>query len=133
MAKKQDTVILSYLVTSAVVNSVVVYLASMFFPDSVVLGTSTIPPLLAAVIGGVLLTLVGSFIDALVRQSNIKVPDERVWGAIYGVINIVSVWLIARGAVYTGMGITSLWVAVVLGVVLTLVQWGIWKMMLGKK
>lgn len=133
MAKKKDVSLLQYYVVIGVVNAIAIYLTPSFLADSVVLGTSTVPPVVAAIISGVLLTLVVSLVDPLMKQAKLKVTNELLWGAIYGIVNIIAVWVIARGAVYTGMGITSFFVAVVLGIVLMLLQWGVWKMMLGKR
>lgn len=133
MAKKKDVSLLQYYFVIGVVNAIAIYLTPNFFPGSVVLGTSTIPPVVAVIISGVLLTLVVSLVDPLMKQAKLKVTNELLWGAIYGIVNIIAVWVIARGAVYTGMGITSFFVAVMLGIILMLLQWGVWKMMLGKR
>ena len=132
MAKKKEAPIINYYLAIGAVNAIVIYLAPSLLTDGVVLGTNTIPPVVAALIAGIVLTLVVSLVDPLLKQAKLKVTNEWVWGAIYGVVNIVTVWAIARGAVYTGVGITSFFVAIVLGFVLLLLQWGVWKLMLGK-
>lgn len=133
MAKKKEAPITNYYLAIGAVNAIVIYLAPSVLTDGVVLGTNTIPPVVAALIAGVVLTLVVSLVDPILKQAKLKVTNEWVWGAIYGVVNIVTVWAIARGAVYTGVGITSFFVAIMLGIVLLLLQWGVWKLMLGKK
>ena len=133
MAKKKEAPIINYYLAIGVVNALVIFLAPSLLTDGVVLGTNTIPPVVAALIAGVVLTLVVSLVDPLLKQAKLKVTNEWVWGTIYGLVNIITVWAIARGAVYTGVGITSFFVAVVLGIVLMLLQWGVWKLMLGKK
>lgn len=132
MAKKKDISLFKYYLTMAVINALVIYITPSVFPDWVVLGTSTIPPLVAAIIAGALLTLIISFVEPFMKYKKWKVSDERAWALIYALVNVVSVWGIARVSIYTGVGISSFLIAIVLGIELLLIQWVVWKLMIGK-
>jgi len=108
-----------------VINGLIVWLSNLIFPARVVLGTGTISLLRAIIQSAVVLALVNILGIIVLRQyekgKNRKLEDiER--GVIYFLLNTVAVWVIARLAVWVGMGISSWLVAVAIGAVLTAIE-----------
>lgn len=125
--KKEDNKKLQFWALIWFTNAAVLYLASLIFPSWVVFGNVTLPGGIALVITSLILTLLLTQVMPAIKALKLKIEGEIQMGLIYGVVNIVGLWLWARGAVYTGFGISSVWVAITLGVILTLIQWKIWK------
>lgn len=108
-----------------IANSLVFLIASLIFVGNVVLGNDKVSTPMAAVIAGFVLTTLMLVVEPAVGKSGYKVTNKNVWGLIYLVYNIAALWILKRFALVLGLGISSLvWVAVI-GVVLTLVQWGV--------
>jgi len=105
-------------------NSLVVFLANWLYPTNVVLGTYRINLLFAVVLGGLLITV----LSRLARIFLKKYVQQYLKGKLgmfvfYGLINTASIWLIARAAPATGLGISSFFWALVLGFSLSVSQW----------
>lgn len=107
------------------INFVLVYLANRFFPSNVVLGTYFHSVNMALIYSSVALTLlvagILSGVNCLLEQLKSDFFQGRILVMLF-LANSVSVWLVGRMAQYLGMGISSWFVAVVLGLVLALVQ-----------
>lgn len=110
------------------VNSFVLYFAPLVLVGLVVSGNSRLTPFMASVISGFLLTVLEAIAEPAFTSLKIKLKDEWQWSLAYLFINVVAVWLIARYADLTGVGVASGWVAILLGLVLNLGQWVVWKM-----
>jgi len=108
-----------------VVNSLLLYLATLVFPGNFVLGTYRYSVLVAAVISGFVWTLL-TWITKPV-QIRLKVRDELKKSVFFFGVSFVSLWLIARFAPYTGFGVTSfvylLGLAMVAEVVHAAIHW----------
>ena len=106
-------------------NMAVVWLASMLFPNVVVLGTNTINPMAAAFYSMIVLTsiLVGAtpLIESLISGFRLKVNNLH-WMVGYFALNVVGIWVVGRFAEELGMGIASWWVAVALAFVMNAIQ-----------
>jgi uncharacterized membrane protein YvlD (DUF360 family) len=107
-----------------VINAVVIYLAYLLNPVDIVLGTYRMSAILAAVFSGLLITA----ITRLVKLSKITAKIDFLKGrylmfVFYGLVNTAGVWLIARFAWATGLGISSFVWAFVLGFALCFGQW----------
>lgn len=107
-----------------VVNLVIFTVANLFFSDKIVLGNALLPYVAALLITTFLLTAAIFLIKPALAYTNLKIKGGLNWFLIYIIANIVLVWVLARLAVITGFGITSFLVAVVLGIVLNIGQWG---------
>lgn len=108
-----------------IVNTVVVFLASVIFPLYVVLGTFNLTTSWSLIHSMSLLALVNVFVIPFVREYEHrkgKMFTNNQWMALYFVINFWGIWLIARFADQVGFGISSWLVAAVLAVVLNVVQ-----------
>ncbi len=108
-----------------VVNAIVIFLANLFFPYWVVLGTGTInvPWAIGHSMG--VLALIGTLVLPFVREYEAdrgKMLSSKEWMVIYFLINLVGLWVITRFPAQFGLGIRSWMVVVVLAVVLDLLQ-----------
>lgn len=111
-------------------NAVVVYGAAMIFPTQVVLGTDMISPFMGLFYSMVVFTLIGVGLMPVIQMGaqmlNYKM-NNNAWLVAYLVINVASLWLVARFAELLGMGIASWVVALVLGAVINVVQMVLYK------
>jgi hypothetical protein len=116
------------------VNSLVLYLANMFFPSHIVLGNQTVSYGWAFIHSMATLAILNVFLIPLVRVYENKI-DKMItslcWMKIYFVTNFVGLWILARFANQLGMGLSSWVVALFLALALDIVQ-GITMMWLGK-
>lgn len=118
------TLVLTYFVLFTV-NSLIVYLASVFFPNQVVLGTQHITVGWALIHAVGTLALINTFAIPFIREYEKKkgrMLTPKEWMIDYFFINLVGVWVIARFAEQLGFGISSWIVAVVLAVFLDAAQ-----------
>lgn len=111
----------------AVANALVILVAASLYPDAIVLGNAFIPPFAAACAAAVLLTVWVGLIVPFVTKIILKKKNEVHISALYGIANILGLWILSRFALSVGLGIASVLFAVILGVVLTGAQYGIWK------
>lgn len=116
--------ILSFWVT----NSIFFYIAFLILPNLLVLGNNIRSPVIASMLGGFLLTIFLALVPILLDLFRIKINTENNMIIAYLVVNIVGIWVIARFADFTGLGISSFWVAVLLGTIMVFLQGPVWKM-----
>ena len=108
-----------------IVNSAVVSLANLLFPQMVVLGTQSLSPLWALGLSMGVLALMNTFAIPFIRlfeSRRKKMLTTNEWMLLYFLLNFGGVWLISRGAEQLGLGITSWVVALVLAIALDVVQ-----------
>jgi uncharacterized membrane protein YvlD (DUF360 family) len=105
-----------------VINLLVLYLGYMVGTGSIVLGNASLTPVSAAIITGLLLTIIIFLVQPVLDILKIKAGDEKSLNLIYLVLNIVGLWVLARLAAYTGFGIVRFWVAIILGIIVTFFQ-----------
>lgn len=110
------------------VNTLVFYLAYLTVSGMVVLGNANLSPLASALISGLILTATIVATKPTTQLIGIKVKKEAEWLVIFWGVNSLSIWVIARAANYTGLGIAGFWWAMILGFVLALTPWGVWKL-----
>lgn len=127
--KKQTT----FWVVMYLINTVVLYTLSLFFGSEIVFGNATLPPILAVLITSLLLTGLLTQVEPIVTALKIKITNEAYWGILYGVFNIGGLWLIARISEWSGFGITSFSVAILLGIILNVCQYAAWKILMPTK
>lgn len=108
-----------------VTHAVVIYVASLMFPEAVVLGTNTISPMMAVLYSVFVFTLIVvaamPVIDAY-QTAQRKVLSNMQWMVIYFVLNFVGLWLVARFAEQLGLGLASKYVVLALALGLDIVQ-----------
>lgn len=108
-----------------VVNSIVLYLANMFFPQNVVLGTRALSPWWAVFLSMGTLALVDTFAVPFARVvENLKgrMLTSQEWMTKYFLLNFLGVWLISRFSEQFGLGVSAWYVVVILALVLDFVQ-----------
>ena len=113
-------------------NSLALYFLGMLFPSSVVLGTLRLTPPEAAIYAGFWLAFFVWTMWAYVLHRKVELEPFSLRFLFFFVINSLGVWLVARYAVYTGLGIISFWWAFALGAITELLQLAAWKL-LGEK
>lgn len=123
--KKNENYIL--LLSIGVVNAIALYLANMFFPTYIVLGNNSLSPLLATVITGFLLSAIMALPEPVMKAVGLKTKNELYYALVYLIFNIVGLWILGRLANFIGFGISSFVVVIVLGFILNLIQYFVWK------
>ncbi len=121
------------LVSISVVNAIVLYVGSMLFPTDLVLGNNILSPVLAALVTGTILSAVMALLEPILKSLKLKIKNEMHLALVYLVFNILGLWVLAKLANYSGFGVSSYMVVVVLGLVLNTLQYGVWKMLDSKK
>lgn len=111
-----------------IINSVVFYTAAAVWPGDVVVGNRYLPAVPAAVFAAFILTFIVEIFQNLLSKRKIKLKGDFQNKLVLFVLNTSAVWLTARGGPIVGLGITSWRVAVVLGVILTLLKWIVLKL-----
>lgn len=103
-------------------NFLTIYLLGALFPSSIVLGTFRLSPFEASIYAGFWLTFfvwtMWSYM--LVRKVDLEPFSLRF--LFFFFVNSLGVWLVARYAKYTGLGLTSFWLAFLLGIAANLLQ-----------
>lgn len=107
--------------------ALVLYLSSLLYPEDVVFGNNLISLPLAIIFNALILTGILALIKPILFKLKLKKMNDMYWSLSYAVTNIVVIWLLAKFAVNTGFGISSFIVAVGLGLVLTIIQYFLWK------
>ncbi|OGK29239.1 hypothetical protein A3D06_00385 [Candidatus Roizmanbacteria bacterium RIFCSPHIGHO2_02_FULL_40_9] len=111
------------LITYFVTNLIVLYLAMMFAGNFVVFGRLEILPFQALITTAFGLALAVTIVDLIVTDYNVKVPPER-YIILEAIVNVAALYLLARTPIQNsvGIGIVAFWVAIVIGIVLSVVQ-----------
>jgi uncharacterized membrane protein (GlpM family) len=114
----------SYVVLAAV-SAAVIYLANMWFPGHVVLGTVNIPPMWGVLLSALAIALIDTFAMPFLREWEImrkRDLSSMEMMIAYFVINFGALWLVSRFAEIFGLGVASWVVVVALAAVLDFVQ-----------
>lgn len=109
------------------INAIIIFLAQATVKSQVVVGNIFVPWILSLVITSLTLTILISAIMPFLKVLKIEAKNELFLGILYLIVNIGAIWLLARAAQLTGFGIASYLVAVILGIILNIIQYGFWK------
>ncbi len=112
-----------------VVNSALLFFAPFVLVGMVESGNVRLSSLLASVISGFILAVADALVMPVFDWFKIKIKDEWQWAFVFLFINVLGIWVIARYADLTGIGVSNGWIALLLGAVINLAQWGTWKFM----
>lgn len=115
------------------VNSLLLYFAPLVLVGMIVTGNARLAPFLASIISGFILTTAIAVAQPVFTWLKIELKDEWQWALVYFFVNVLGLWVIARYADLTGVGLASAWVAVILGAVFNIAQWLAWKYLAKKK
>lgn len=104
------------------INLVVLFICSIIFPASIVFGNYSTPGPLAVILTSILLTIFLTLVPSVAKNLKLKLDSAVSMNLMYGVVNIAGLWVLAKFAKYLGFGMSSFWVAILLGAFLTIVQ-----------
>lgn len=108
-----------------IINSIVIYLANLFFPNQVVLGTISMNTTWAIFHSMAALSLIATFAIPFFHEwenRRGKMLSSKEWMVYYFVLNAGGVWLITRVSDQFGLGITGWYVAVAIALVFDVFQ-----------
>ncbi|SRR5258708_40177433 len=128
------TLVVTYGVLLAV-NAVILYLANMFFPKQVVLGTHSLSLVWAILLSMGTLALIDTFaipFAHMIENRRGRMLSSKEWMVKYFFLNFFGLWVISHFSQQFGLGITIWYVSAVLAVLLDVVQ-GVAMMTLQKK
>lgn len=109
-----------------ILDSLLLYLATVVYPAAYTLGTYRLSTLWAAIVAGFIWTVLVWFSEPIVSIVKLKVPDKMKL-FFYLFTNFVALWLVARLAPYSGFGVASFVWAFVLALVANFVQYLVMK------
>ncbi len=98
------------------ITVVLLYAISFLYPENIVLGNDILPMFLALCVIALILSIIFQILSIILKTIKFKQKNILLLGAVFAIVNIVTVWILARLAIYTGFGISSFGVAIVLGV-----------------
>jgi uncharacterized membrane protein YvlD (DUF360 family) len=108
------------------INSLLVFLANLFFPNSYVLGSHIISPVASVFFAGFIWTLLTWIAQPVLRKCKIKITKRaKVWLVYFGA-NFVALWLTGHLAPYSGLGILNFCWVIGLALVANSAQYLIW-------
>ncbi len=120
--KKYLPLFLVYLV----VNSILIYLAALTFPQYFTLGNWRLSTIAAALVSGFVWTFITFFADTAVSKFGIKVKGTVQMIIFYWIANFAALWITARLAPYTGFGTSRFIWILGLALFVDFVQYGVW-------
>ena len=111
-----------------VVNILVLLIAAGIFRNNVVLGNANISTAHAAIILGLVITLLSMLVAPAVAKSGIKIgkkQQDKVMGAAYLAANALFLWILKRLALVLGLGISNVLYVILTAILLTCGQWAV--------
>lgn len=104
------------------INTLIIKLAFILFPYGVVLGTYRLNPTEAAIYSGFWVTFIiwTAWDFAIARQISLEKPVKSF--IYFLLVNIFAIWTVARFAPLSGMGITTFWWAIAIGIVISILH-----------
>ena len=105
-----------------VVNTVFLLIVNAIFGGNIVVGNQSISTGLSAIFAGLVLTALIPLAPKAVEQTGFKIKNQNVWPVIFLSLNIVTLWILKRLAVVTGLGIASILWVIILAIVITFVE-----------
>lgn len=113
-------------------NLLVFYLAYKLFGNYSVFGNAVLNSVQAVIATAILVGFVVALAEPTAKNYKLKF-STNVWMVIYFAVNTLTIYLLARTpiSVFVGFGIVGFWVALVLGLAATFVQYSLWKTIFG--
>jgi len=110
-------------------NCIILYVASVIFPQSYELGTYRISELSSAIFAGFSWTALVWIGKQILKRFGVKLAKEKERVVYYYIpANFIALWLISRFSYFFGFGIVSFWWALLLGVAAAFLQFGVWRL-----
>jgi hypothetical protein len=109
-----------------IANTLALYILNMFAPDQLVLGRGQISTFQALLTTSFGLTLAVMLFDLMVYDFKVKLDFEK-YVVLEALVDIGALYLFARTPLQNSIavGIGAFWVAIAVGLVLSLVQYGV--------
>lgn len=98
-----------------------------------VVGNMRLTPFLASVISGFLLAIVNTVAKPALESLNIHLAEDWQMVIAFEFINIIALWVLARYADLTGIGIMNVISVGMIATAVTVIQWLAWKFLPVKK
>ena len=116
-----------------IVDIIIFYFASQFFGDYLVFGNALTNSISAIVLTAGIVALVAASVDPIAQHYKIKFPASR-WMLVYFIVNSATIYLLARTplSLITAVGISAFWVGLILGFVVNIGQYAVWKLLTKK-
>lgn len=111
------------------INVLLLYVFSLIFPSSVTLGNSIFKPYQALVFSGFIWNMALWVYEAAIKDLEIPQDNSTVMMLGYLFVNFATLWLIARFAFITGIGVSSFVYISILAVVANFIQYYTWSWM----
>ena len=105
-----------------VVNTVVLLIVNAIFGGNIVVGNQSISTGLSEIFAGLVLTALIPLAPKAVEHTGFKIKNQNVWPVIFFSLNIVTLWILKRLAVVTGLGIASILWVIILAIIITFVE-----------
>ncbi|OGM10870.1 hypothetical protein A2W13_00230 [Candidatus Woesebacteria bacterium RBG_16_36_11] len=112
-----------------ILNSLILFIFSVIFPNNIVFGNDVLSGVFAAFWTGFILTFLSWLAKPILAKFNFKLSGDRNRMLFYFVLNIILIWILARIPNFTGFGITRFTWAIILGLILELAEAGSWKLL----
>lgn len=109
------------------VNLITLYIAYLLVPSFIVLGNANLTDWTAVLLNSFLISTIYYLVLRLAKYLNINTSKNSSWILTGLITNILSIWFISKGAVLTGLGISSYLIALILGIIITSLQYLICK------
>lgn len=117
------------LLTTFIATVAVFFLVNRLFGQYLVFGNISISWLQALLTASFGVALIASVVKPILHDDFAIELSDKAWTVVYLVANMGTIYLMTRTTLSNavGMGVTGFWVSVMLGVVITAAQYGIFK------
>lgn len=105
------------------INFVFFIIGPFILRNVIVVGNARLSTLLASIISGFLLATVNALLPKAFEYMKVSFKSEWQLALVLLVSNIGGLWLLARYADLTGIGLSNIWVVVFSACVITILQW----------
>ena len=127
MKKNKKTTNIYFWVSFFLVNLIALYFAYLLVPSFIVLGNANLTHCTAVLLNSFLISTIYYLVLRLAKYLNINTSKNSSWILTGLITNILSIWFVSKGAVLTGLGISSYLIALILGIIITSLQYLICK------
>lgn len=103
------------------------YFAELIFPSYFVLGNFWLSGPAAMFWVGLWITIILWVAQPLSDKLNFKIDGTLKIFVYYWLVNLAAIWVLARFAALSGLGIAAFYWAIFLGLIANVTQWGLWK------
>lgn len=110
-----------------IIDSVLLYLAAVLFPQYFTIGNWRFSPVMAVIFSGLIWTGLVWFSEPLFRKAGKKLEKDYQMAIFYFIANFAALWVTARLAPFFGFGTTRFIWILGLAFVANLIQFAAWK------